>query len=32
VSAGIAVSEIGERRASLEDVFLEVTSNGGGSR
>jgi ABC-2 type transport system ATP-binding protein len=32
VSAGIAVSEIGERRASLEDVFLQVTSNGGGSR
>jgi ABC-2 type transport system ATP-binding protein len=32
VSAGIEVSEISERRASLEDVFLELTTNGGGPR
>jgi len=32
VTAGIAVSEIAERRASLEDVFLELTANGGGPR
>ncbi len=32
VSAGIEVSELVERRASLEDVFLELTTNGGGPR
>jgi ABC-type multidrug transport system ATPase subunit len=32
VTAGIEVSEISQRRASLEDVFLELTANGGGSR
>ena len=32
VSAGIEVSELAERRASLEDVFLELTTNGGGPR
>jgi ABC-type multidrug transport system ATPase subunit len=32
VTAGIEVSEICERRASLEDVFLELTTNGGGAR
>jgi len=32
VTAGIAVSEISERRASLEDAFLELTTNGGGPR
>ena len=32
VTAGIEVSEISERRASLEDVFLELTTNGGGPR
>jgi len=32
VTAGIEVSEITQRRASLEDVFLELTANGGGSR
>jgi ABC-2 type transport system ATP-binding protein len=32
VTAGIEVSEICERRASLEDVFLELTTNGGGPR
>jgi ABC-2 type transport system ATP-binding protein len=32
VTAGIAVSEISERRASLEDVFLELTTNEGGPR
>jgi ABC-type multidrug transport system ATPase subunit len=32
VTAGIEVSEISERRASLEDVFLELTANGGGPR
>jgi ABC-2 type transport system ATP-binding protein len=32
VTAGIEVSEISERRASLEDAFLELTTNGGGSR
>jgi ABC-type multidrug transport system ATPase subunit len=32
VTAGIEVSEISEQRASLEDVFLELTGNGGGSR
>ncbi len=32
VTAGIAVSEISQRRASLEDVFLELTTNGGGPR
>ena len=32
VTAGIEVSEISERRASLEDVFLELTTNEGGPR
>ena len=32
VTAGIEVSEISQRRASLEDVFLELTANGGGPR
>ena len=32
VTAGIEVSEITQRRASLEDVFLELTANGGGPR
>jgi ABC-2 type transport system ATP-binding protein len=33
VTAGIEVSELSERRASLEDVFLELTTtNGGGPR
>jgi ABC-type multidrug transport system ATPase subunit len=32
VTAGIEVSEISQRRASLEDVFLELTTNGGGPR
>jgi ABC-2 type transport system ATP-binding protein len=32
VTAGIEVSEIAEQRASLEDVFLELTTNGGGPR
>jgi ABC-2 type transport system ATP-binding protein len=32
VTAGIEVSEISERRASLEDVFLELTTNGRGPR
>ena len=32
VTAGIEVSELAERRASLEDVFLELTTNGGGPR
>jgi ABC-2 type transport system ATP-binding protein len=32
VSAGIEVSELAERRASLEDVFLELTTNGRGPR
>ena len=32
VTAGIEVSEISEQRASLEDVFLELTTNGGGPR
>ena len=32
VTAGIEVSEITQRRASLEDVFLELTTNGGGPR
>ena len=32
VTAGIEVSEITQQRASLEDVFLELTANGGGPR
>jgi ABC-type multidrug transport system ATPase subunit len=32
VTAGIEVSEISQQRASLEDVFLELTANGGGPR
>jgi ABC-2 type transport system ATP-binding protein len=32
VTAGIEVSEISQRRASLEDVFLELTTDGGGPR
>jgi ABC-2 type transport system ATP-binding protein len=32
VTAGIEVTEITQRRASLEDVFLELTANGGGPR
>jgi hypothetical protein len=32
VTAGIEVSEISQRRASLEDVFLELTTNGGDPR
>jgi ABC-type multidrug transport system ATPase subunit len=32
VTAGIEVSEITERRASLEDAFLELTTNAGGPR
>jgi ABC-2 type transport system ATP-binding protein len=32
VTAGIEVSELSERRASLEDVFLELTTNEGGPR
>ena len=32
MSAGIEVSELAERRTSLEDVFLELTANGGGPR
>ena len=32
VTAGIAVSEVTERRASLEDAFLELTTNGGDPR
>ena len=32
VTAGIEVSEISERRASLEDVFLELTTNAGDPR
>jgi ABC-type multidrug transport system ATPase subunit len=30
VEAGIAVSELYPQKASLEDVFLELTANGGG--
>jgi hypothetical protein len=29
VEAGIAVSELYAQQASLEDVFLELTANGG---
>jgi ABC-type multidrug transport system ATPase subunit len=32
VTAGIEVFEISERRASLEDAFLELTTNGGDPR
>jgi ABC-type multidrug transport system ATPase subunit len=32
VTAGVEVSELAERRASLEDVFLELTTNGGDPR